>query len=221
MKNIIVTGISLFVLIVLVNMVFSVPTFSETQESEVFTLEQIVKLLKEEKVMQSEMIKQIEKYKVDFKLETDEAIELTRAGASDELLESIKNNYITMKKIVITFPSDGEECGAITKVEGKSEQIPNKFLWVFAHRADLTNKWWPQTGVITVKEDGKWLIGVALGQQQDIGFDFEIQAIWVDESVHNQMEAYLASGEKNNSYPPIRLPEGGPSAQVTIKKVRH
>ncbi len=216
-----VTGISLFMLLLLVSMVFIMPTFSRAEESKAFTLEQIIKLLNEGKITQSEMIQQIEKYKVDFKLETNEAIKLTRAGASDELLESIKKNYITIEKIVITSPSNGEECGATIKVEGKSEKFPNKFLWVFSHRADLTDKWWPQTGVVKVNEDGRWLIGVTLGQPQDVGFNFEIKAIWVDKNIHNQMEEYLVSGEKTNSYPPIRLPEGEPSAQVTIKKVKH
>ena len=74
---------------------------------------------------------------------------------------------------------------------------------------------------MSVREDGKWVIGVYLGQHRDIGFDFEIKAIWVDGDTHRKLQHYLERGEMSGIYPPIPLPEGNLSAQVTVRKVSH
>jgi len=181
------------------------------------TFDQIIDLLKN-KVKETEIKNQIEQFKVDFDLTPESTAKLVRAGASDELLKVIKTNR--SGELVITYPRNGEECGATTRVEGRSMIIPDKFLWIFAHRKGLS-VWWPQSGVVLVEKNGTWVQGVNLGEPRDIGFDFEIKAMWVDATVDRRMKDYLANGEKTGQYPGIPLLEGSPTAEVTVRKVRH
>jgi hypothetical protein len=181
------------------------------------TADQIIDLLKN-KVKETEIKNQIAKFKVDFDLTPESTAKLVRAGAGDELLEAIKTNR--SGELVITYPRNGEECGATTRIEGRSMIISDKFLWVFAHRKGLS-AWWPQSGVVSVEKNGMWVQGINLGGLQDVGFDFEIKAMWVDATVDRRMKDYLANGEKTGQYPGIPLPEGAPIAEVTVRKVRH
>ena len=105
-------------------------------------------------------------------------------------------------------------------VKGKTKLIPERHLWIFAHRIDFA-PWWLQGGEVMVDENGEWIQNVFLGQGQDVGFDFEIVALWVEERVHRDLLNSLVRGERSRSYPGIELPEGNPIAIVTVKKVRH
>lgn len=191
----------------------------EKQAEKPLSCDEILKLLKS-KADQSRIIEQIKNLRVDCDLNSNTKMyrELVLAGASVELLEAIKNNPYT--DIVITYPKPGTEAGATIKVEGKSKEIKGKYLWVFAHREGL-EVWWPQGGTVQLKENGEWRQGVFLGQPHDAGFDFEIIVMWVDEKTNREMKDYLAKGEKTGHYPGIPLPDGSPSAKVTIHKVRH
>lgn len=209
------TIIILFSLLIQMTITFAQ---EETSSSEPFTLEDIIGLL-ENGVENTTIIEQIEENKVDFdELTVEDIRELIRAGASDELIEAIEEN--PYEPIVIISPREDEECGATVRVTGRSRIFPDRHLWLFTHVKGL-GVWWPQRGEVIVEENGEWVQGASLGGEQDIGFDFELKVIWVNEEVHEQMEEYLAKGEATGRYPGIRLPEGGPSVQVTVKKVRH
>ena len=212
--------------VLLLIFIFVLNGFASAQEKDVslkpFDLDQIIKLLME-KIDEAEIIKQVKKYKVNFEYTRDVERKLIRAGASDDLLDTIKMSYIGKKEdsLVITFPRNDEECGAVVRVEGISKKYPNRFLWVFAHRVDLTDQWWPQTSTVNVNDDGSWIIGANLGGPQDIGFPFEIVAMWVNESVHKKMKNYISTGASTNHYPPIQLPKGELTTKVKVRKVRH
>lgn len=60
-----------------------------------YTLEQIISLLKVLK--EPELIKQIEKNKINFELSFENGAKLGRSGASDELILTIKNNKLVGK----------------------------------------------------------------------------------------------------------------------------
>lgn len=185
------------------------------------TFENILNLLNK-KVDQKDIIKQIIQYKVEFELDRQKTTKLARVGASDELLDVIEKNLKKQEELlVITFPRNGEECGANVRVEGRSKIYKNKFLWLFAHLKGLS-VWWPQSGVINVDTtNGEWVQRARLGQPEDVGFDFEIKVMWVEESVHRRMKDYLSNGEKTGDFPGIPLPDGYPIAQVKVRKVRH
>ena len=191
---------------------------SAQEQNKCLTMEQIVKLL-EKDVEQEIIIENVKKYGSDLKMNTETISKLVRAGASDQLLKVIENHPCTA--LSITFPENGTECGSATKIEGTSKKFSGKFLWVFAHVKYLTNKWWPQVGAVKVADDGKWETMAYLGGSQDVGFDFEITAIWVDESTNQMLSNYLNRGDQTGHYPPMQLPKGSPSATVILKKTKH
>ena len=182
------------------------------------TLEQIFGLL-EKKVDQNVIIENVEKYGANIEMDYSTAAKLARAGASDKLIETIKNHPCAA--LSITSPKDGAECGAVLKLEGKSENFPGKYLWAFAHVKYLKDKWWPQVGTIDVGNDGRWQGMAYLGGPQDTGFDFEIVVMWVEANVHQMLKDYLNKGDQTGNYPPMSLPGGSPSAKVVVKKIKH
>jgi hypothetical protein len=179
-----------------------------------FSLDQVTSLL-EKKVAESEIVKQVEQYKVNFELTRENLRTLIRAGASDELLKVIELNLD--RDLVITAPKDKEDAGSVIKVYGRSKKVPNKHLWLFAHRQGLS-VWWPQGGEIEPDDRGEWMQSAFIGESRDVGFKFEIVAMWVSDSIHKDLTNYLQSVEKTGEYPGIRLPEGSPIARITVNK---
>ena len=179
-----------------------------------------IRTLLENNVEQARIIEQVERLQTDcdIKNDTDAFKKLVLAGADIKLLDAIKANLYS--EIVIISPKPGAEAGATMKVEGKSVAVQGKYLWVFAHREGL-EVWWPQGGAVAVKDDGSWRQGVFLGGANDVGFDFVVKAIWVDDKVNRELKDYLAKGEKTQQYPGISLPDGSPRAEVIVHKVRH
>jgi hypothetical protein len=179
-----------------------------------FSVEQVISLL-EKKVPEADIIKQIEQYKVSFELTNENVRALIRAGASDRLLKVAENN--PYQELLITSPKNGEDAGSVLTVEGRSKKFPGKHLWAFAQKKGLS-VWWPQGGEIEIGENGEWMQSVFIGEPHDVGFKFEVVAIWVSESINKDLIVYLQSGEKTGRYPGMRLPEGSPRAQVTVRK---
>lgn len=182
-----------------------------------FSLEQVTTLLKSG-VGETEIKKQIEQYKVNFELTTETMRALIRAGASDQLLRIIETN--PYKDLAITSPNSDEDVGGNLRVSGRSKTFPGKHLWLFVQRKGLS-VWWPQGGEIEVEGNGEWDQGVLVGQPHDISFKFNIVAIWVDEVAHKDLTSYMQRGEKDGKFPGIRLPNGAPSIQVTVRKASH
>lgn len=182
-----------------------------------FSSQDIIQLLAA-RVPEDEIITQVQRVKVNFTLETQLTATLVRAGASDALLAVINENYLS--SLTILSPREGEQVGATSKIEGRAEQQPGKHLWVFSHREGLA-VWWPQGGEVTVKSDGTWKHAVFLGQPQDIGLDFEIAVLWLDDQVDKQTKEYLSKGDATGHYPGIPLPTGEPRTIVTVAKTRH
>ena len=182
---------------------------------EPFTVEQVIDLLKDG-VSESEIIKQIKQYKVDFELSRENMRMLIRTNAGDPLLNAIESNRL--QDMVITFPDANAECGSVLTVQGRSVRVPGKHLWLFLHRRGLA-VWWPQSGEILVEEDGGWMQNAFVGMPHDVGFKFELKVIWLDEDAHTRMEDYLLRGESTGSFPGIRLPDGSPMTQTTCTRV--
>ncbi len=147
-------------------------------------------------------------------------LKLTESNLKHDVrLNRIPQKPIPSPALIIISPKSGEEVGATVRVEGRGTNVPEKFLWVYSHREGLED-WWPQGGAIKLKKNGEWKQGVFLGGPQDIGFDFEIKAIWVDEKTNRRLKDYFAEGNRTGNFPGIPLPDGSPSAEVTVHKVR-
>jgi hypothetical protein len=201
---------------------FSLPAQQDKQVPKCLKLEDVIKLLKNKDVVPKSIVKDVAKYKADFKLDTKTTSKLVREGASDELLKAIEENPCSdLTNLTILFPTTGMECGRAVKVEGVAQKIPGKYLWVFAHAKFLINQWWPQVAVAHVNDTGKWVGRAYLGEKADIGYNFEIVARWVTPEIHGKLTAYISRGSQTGHYPPIELPKGSPSAKVIVKKTAH
>lgn len=180
------------------------------------TYEQVLDLVKKE-VPEAEIIAQVERFGVNFELTRKQERKLLRLDVSDDLLDAIDNNRF--QELIITSPQNGGDCKEQTRVIGRGIKISGSHLWIFARRQGLTG-WWPQGGEVYIESEGTWKQNVWLGQSQDVGFNFEIKALWVDDTAHQDMLNYLTRGNNENHYPPIPLPDGTLSAQVICNKVR-
>ncbi len=210
-------SVSRYLVIVTLLTFWVAATLHDVYAQQQFSVDQIVKLL-ESSVGEEEIIKQIERYKVDFQLTADITRRLIRAGASNQLLDFIDRN--AHRELRVTSPTEGEGVGRIVTIQGNGRRIPDRHLWVFAHRRGLS-VWWPQGGEINLQANGDWMQNVFIGQEQDVGFSFEIVAQWVDEAAHRELMNYMQQGEVSNYFPGILLPKGTPIARVEVKKVKH
>ena len=184
-----------------------------------FTCEEIVKLLEGDMTHQ-DIIDNLSKLKTtcDLNNNTEMMAKLVRAGADERLLDAILQ--FRFSELTITAPEAGKEVGATVKVEGTSTLVTNKHLWLFAQREGLA-VWWPQGGEILVKPDNSWQQGAFIGNTQDIGFDFNLKVLWVDEKVNRELNDYVAKTASSGNYSGIPLPDGSPAASISVHKVRH
>lgn len=88
--------------------------------------------------------------------------------------------------VIISDPAyDGFRVGREYDVKGKA-QVPSGQLWILSHRKGIP-QWWPQNEVTIDPISKEWMAVVSFGETRDIGRDFEILAILVN----NQGGAFL------------------------------
>jgi len=83
----------------------------------------------------------------------------------------------------------------------------------------------PQANEVAPEKTGEWKHNIYVGRPQDVKAEFEIKAMWVDLRSHRALETFFQSqcrqvnGESPYNYPGIKLPEGTPTAQVTVTRL--
>ncbi len=125
--------------------------------------------------------------------------------------------------VVITDPTrDGVEVRKGMTVKGTAV-IPSRYhLWVLARRSDFEGVWWPQGEAKVDPISKEWKASVIFGEGQDIGSDFEIAAIVVDEQGHIKLRDYRTQAMKDNVWNPIEVPLSVVTPQIrAVKKVAH
>jgi len=124
-----------------------------------------------------------------------------------------KPNYVT-----ITQPQNGENVGQSYIIKGESDVRDGSQIYVLVHVRQLTEQWWPQTRPI-VQPDGSWEAMAYIGQQQDIGRDFEIAVATFTGEELQKIEKYRYIGQSTNQWLPIQFPETTSNVCViTVKK---
>ena len=199
-------------------LMFSIAPAQQSPSDTCLTFNQVKSLLKAG-IRDHIIIEKVQQYRVKITLNANTTAQLVQLGANEGLLKAIENNLCSSINILV--PRNGEECGAALRVEGKTVQMPGKFLWVFIHAKYLREQWRPQVGAIKVTGKGDWSTMVYLGNPRDIGNNFEIAAVWVDEKEHQRLKKSLHNTGQSGHPPSIKLPRGEPLAKVTVKKVRH
>jgi len=107
-----------------------------------------------------------------------------------------------------------------TAIKGTASIPASDYVWVLVHRKDLSGQWWPQDGGIV--RDNKFSIVACLGQQQDIGLEFEIAVITVSQAEHLKLQNYVSKARETGNWYPIPLPAvTSPAIFRTIIKAAH
>ena len=119
----------------------------------------------------------------------------------------------------IVSPLDNSSVPNEVKVSGTVEGTfpENKFLWLLAGK-EVDNQWWPQGNSIITPIKGKW-VKIALiggGPTLNIGEEFQIVVILVDEPVNGMLKAWVEEGRINKTYPAINLPPGKVLDIITV-----
>lgn len=134
---------------------------------------------------------------------------------------SQENKY----EIQITVPErDGMQIGKSLDVEGKALIPEGEFLWVLVHRVKGFNYvWYPQGEGEINSENKEWEVTVNFGELQDIGYEFEIAVIVVNDMEHRKLFKYMEDAMTSGDWKPIKMPptQTAPIYRKKLKKVSH
>lgn len=111
-------------------------------------------------------------------------------------------------EIKITRPKEGDEVPISTMVSGTfSGELPEgQYMRVVINPHPSPSQWWPQGGRINPWK-GEWTVQARLGREkEDIGKEFDIAVILVNEKDDQYYREYLKTGQETGSYPGIPLP---------------
>jgi hypothetical protein len=119
------------------------------------------------------------------------------------MLAQNKVNYIK-----ITDPSrDGIDVKSSYDIKGKAQIESGTYLWALVHRIKGFKKmWWPQGECEIDPKSKEWEITVHFGNANDIGFEFEIAIININQKEHKNLEAYWSKAMQTGNWYPIKMP---------------
>jgi len=126
-------------------------------------------------------------------------------------------------KIQILAPGrDGTEVRKSFIVKGSASIPSGTHLWVLTRREDFEGLWWPQGEGKVDPTSGEWKVSATFGTQDDVGWNFEITVILVDDQSHIILRNYRNTAMKTGDWRPIELPKvAAPPVLRTVKKVGH
>lgn len=111
-------------------------------------------------------------------------------------------------EIKITSPKEGDEVPVSIIVRGTflGELPEGHYMWVVINPHPSLGQWWPQGGRVNPWK-GQWDVQAWLGREkEDIGKEFDIAIILVNEEDDQYYWDYLGTGQETGSYPGIPLP---------------
>ncbi len=137
---------------------------------------------------------------------------LSRSGGSET----------TRAVVTIRVPADGDEVGRETVVRGTATLPAGQYLWVLARRSDFKPLWWPQREAQIDAATAEWSAVALFGDPVDVGAEFEVGVVVVDQRGHSQLKDYWVKAMKTNDWRPVQLPEvKAPPRTVRVRKVLH
>jgi hypothetical protein len=125
-------------------------------------------------------------------------------------------------RVTITDPGrDGVSIyKTCTAIKGTASIPSSDYLWILVHRKDLTGQWWPQDGGIV--RDTQFSLVTCFGQPQDIGMEFEVAVITVNQTEHLKLQNYVSKARETGNWYPISLPTvTSPAIFRTVIKAAH
>ena len=127
-------------------------------------------------------------------------------------------------EIKITQPDRaGAKVGLSMMVQGTATIPANNYLWVLVHRIQgFKYVWYPQGEAVIDPVTHRWDVLATFGQSADIGFDFEIADITVDNQQHLTLENYITKAMTSGDWRPISMPPTMAAPQIIkVNKASH
>jgi hypothetical protein len=126
-------------------------------------------------------------------------------------------------KVQVLDPArDGIEVRKTYVVKGSAFIPSGTHVWVLARRVDFEGFWWPQGEGKVDPKTGEWKVSVTFGEQQDVGWDFDIATVVVAEQSHLIFKNYRTNAMRSGDWKPIELPKVEvPPVLRKVKKVGH
>lgn len=123
---------------------------------------------------------------------------------------------------ILTDPRPGEDVGGHIIARGTAILPARHHLWVFARRVSYRSlKFWFQQGEGEVQPNGEWKVSVAIGNKDDIGWDFDVTAAVFDEQQHLNLLQSLRDSILAKDFQPIEMPAAVCVAEtVTVHKTK-
>ena len=123
---------------------------------------------------------------------------------------------------VIHPERNGLQVGGSMIIRGKAELSAGQYIWVMVRREDFVGVWWPQGSAKIDPVSGAWKVRAVFGGRQDVGWDFDIAVVVVNDKEHVELMNYWIEAMKSGDFRPIELPAlVGSPIQFKVKKVRH
>jgi hypothetical protein len=126
--------------------------------------------------------------------------------------------------VKITAPThDGMSVGKEICVKGSADIPGGHHLWILVHRTKgFKTLWWPQAEGEIDPQTKQWEVNVSFGIAQDVGEDFEIAAITVEEQEHVKLQEYWENAMTSGKWLPIKMPPStSPPQYRKVKKESH
>ncbi|MGD8780037.1 MAG: hypothetical protein PVH88_13865 [Ignavibacteria bacterium] len=138
------------------------------------------------------------------------------------LLSTLMIAQENARDIQIIDPArDGIEVNHSYEIKGKAEIESGTYLWALVHRIKgFKTVWWPQGECEINPETKEWEITVTFGNEVDVGYEFEIAVINIEEKEHNKLEEYWTKAMETGRWNPIKMPPTIGAPQIRkVKKV--
>jgi hypothetical protein len=143
------------------------------------------------------------------------------AGAAALLLSDGYGQRKERVVIEITDPKSGAKVDKEAPVQGTARLPAGYHLWVLARRSDVRPLWVPQQRAEVDPTTHKWGATAVFGGQEDVGWDYDVGVVAVDNKGHAALAGYHEKATKTQDWKPIEIPAGSSLQTVTVKKVSH
>jgi len=138
-------------------------------------------------------------------------------------LVPLDGNCAPGEKLTLSQPSGkGSPTGCRVIVEGHASLEPGEHAWVVAAREDYANLGlvWLQGEASVDPSTQAFSLPVTLGTEEDVGSNFRLSVVIVDEATHSRLRARLVEMMTTNRHLPVAFPTTiGPPQHRVVKKV--
>lgn len=124
--------------------------------------------------------------------------------------------------VAMAQPTKDSKVGKEVLVRGTASMPNGHYLWVVARRIDFAPLWWPQRPVPLDSTPQTWQATAVFGGPQDVGWEFDVGVVTVDEEGHRKLMDYWKKAMSTGDWRPIDIPPvTSPPRIVKVKKVSH